>query len=73
MEQAFDRMRMEAEMHETPTKSAILDEMPLAIAYVPRQVWRELYDADIGFQRGTIFRELDKPFIGEEAIPSVRA
>jgi len=34
----------------------------LAMVYPPRQVWRNLYDSDAGFGRGTIFRELDKPF-----------
>lgn len=41
----------------------------LAMAYVPMQQWRELYDPQLGLDRGTIFAELDKPFIGEEAVP----
>lgn len=40
----------------------------LAMAYVPWQQWRELYTPEVGFKRGTIFSELDKPFIGEEAV-----
>jgi hypothetical protein len=40
----------------------------LGMAYVPYQEWGELYDADIGFHRGTIFPALDKPFIGEGAL-----
>ncbi len=40
----------------------------LAMAYVAMQQWRNLYDPDLGLQRGTIFAELDKPFIGEEAV-----
>ena len=40
-------------------------EMPLAMAYVPWQRWQEIYDVCDGFQRGTIFRELDKPFHGK--------
>lgn len=39
----------------------------LAMAYVPRQQWRELYAPEVGFHRGTIFAELDKPFLGGEA------
>jgi len=39
----------------------------LAMAYVAMQQWRNLYDVDLGFSRGTIFAELDLPFIGEEA------
>lgn len=44
----------------------------LAMLYVPPQEWEDLYDADIGFHRGTIFQQLDKPFIGEEAVPRDR-
>lgn len=38
--------------------------MPIAMAYVPWQTWRDIYDACEGFQTGTIFKELDKPFLG---------
>ncbi len=34
----------------------------LAMVYIPQQRFRDLYDHDIGLCRGTIFRELDKPF-----------
>ncbi|MBS5725492.1 MAG: spore coat associated protein CotJA [Clostridiales bacterium] len=36
--------------------------LPLAMAYVPMQEWRNLYDLEDGFDRGTLFRELDFPF-----------
>lgn len=39
-----------------------LSDMLLAMAYVPWQCWDKIYDADKGFCRGTIFKELDKPF-----------
>lgn len=39
--------------------------MPLAMAYVPWQKWCKIYDVCEGFQRGTIFRELDMPFEGK--------
>lgn len=38
--------------------------MPIAMAYVPWQTWRDIYDTCKGFQTGTIFAELDKPFVG---------
>ncbi len=41
-----------------------LNSFPLAMAYVPKQSWGELYSADTGLSRGTIFPELDKPFLG---------
>jgi hypothetical protein len=34
----------------------------LAMAFVPRQKWREVYRYDFAFARGTIFAELDKPW-----------
>lgn len=43
----------------------VLDNMPLAMAYVPWQTWRDIYDAEKGFHRGTIFQELDLPFLGK--------
>lgn len=39
--------------------------MPIAMAYVPWQKWQKLYEPCKGFQRGTIFEELDKPFFGK--------
>lgn len=41
-----------------------LDGMPLAMAYVPWQIWQRIYEVEKGFCRGTIFEELDKPFHG---------
>jgi len=40
------------------------DMMPLAMAYVPWQDWRQLYEPHKALQRGTLFEELDKPFKG---------
>ncbi len=42
-----------------------LVEMSLAMAYVPWQKWKKIYNICDGFQRGTIFCELDKPFHGK--------
>jgi spore coat protein JB len=38
----------------------------LAMAYVPRQKWRKIYRYDSAFLRGTIFAELDKPWVGQK-------
>jgi len=43
--------------------------IPLAMAYVPIQTWEDIYDCDTALSRGTLFAQLDKPFIGEEAVP----
>ena len=42
-----------------------LDNLPLAMAYVPCQKWQNLCEPCQGFQRGTIFEELIKPFCGK--------
>lgn len=36
----------------------------LGMAYVPMQKFRNLYNEDYGLQVGTIFKELDLPFLG---------
>lgn len=41
----------------------------LAMAYIPKQEWGALYDPDVALARGTLFQNLDLPFIGEEALP----
>lgn len=48
--------------------SRLPEEMPIAMAYVPYQMWDEPYETDVALMRGTIFPELDKPFVGEEAV-----
>ena len=48
--------------------SPLPEEMPVAMAYVPYQQWKDQYDDDVALQRGTIFPCLDKPFLGEEAV-----
>lgn len=40
-----------------------IDQFPIAMAYVPWQQWRQIYSMDVALGRGTIFQELDKPFI----------
>lgn len=43
--------------------------LSLAMAFVPRQAWETPYQFDVALKRGTIFPSLDKPFLGEEAVP----
>ena len=35
------------------------------MAYVPFQQYSAVYQPEVGLERGTIFPELDKPFIGK--------
>ena len=40
------------------------DGFPLASVYAPTQMFRNLYDRETALSRGTIFKELDLPFMG---------
>lgn len=41
---------------------------PLAMAYVPMQLFDQLYSEDKALEAGTAFPELDKPFTGRRAV-----
>lgn len=41
---------------------SVVDGLPLAMAYVPRQKWRNAYSPEEALCRGTLFAELDLPF-----------
>ncbi len=40
------------------------DGMVLAMAYIPVQQFDTLFEIEEGFARGTVFPELEKPFMG---------
>ncbi len=44
-------------------KSPHLHGVPLAMVYSPHQEWENIYDAEVGLERGTIFKCLDFPFM----------
>lgn len=44
-----------------PNMGVGLDQLPIAMAYVPWQQWKHTYEVDIALCRGTIFPELDLP------------
>ena len=46
-------------------KSWGLVDYPLASVYAPLQTFHKLYDMDTALQKGTLFAELDLPFMGE--------
>lgn len=52
--------------------SSCIDQLPLAMAYVPMQSWCDVYELQVGFKKGTIFPELDKPFYGAGGVPCYR-
>lgn len=41
-----------------------MDQFPVAMAYVPWQMWHTVYDLEKALSCGTIFPELNKPFQG---------
>ena len=47
-----------------PARDALLEMLPLAMAYVPAQRWGTTYSAEETLQHGTLFPELDLPFEG---------
>ena len=49
------------EMKQTTPLPAVTVE---AMAYVPYQQYKTIYSAEKGLENGTIFPELDKPFLG---------
>ena len=57
-------MREMRDTKDTRNSRDFLDDMPLAMAYVPWQKWQNIYDAEKGFHHGTIFQELHLPFEG---------
>ena len=46
-------------------KSWGLESHPLAMVYAPLQAFRSLYDQETALQKGTLFTELDLPFMGQ--------
>lgn len=40
------------------------DPMVLAMSYVPMQIYKDMYGVEEGFKMGTVFPELNKPFLG---------
>lgn len=48
------------------TLAGYISDMVPAMAYVPTQVWGDVYCPEEGLARGTIFAVLDKPFVGRQ-------
>ena len=44
------------------------DEFPIAMAYVPWQKWKDIYEPSRALNVGSIFAELDKPFMGMRGV-----
>ena len=44
------------------------DGMVLAMAYVPVQEWDDIYSEDLALSNGTLFPDLNKPFLGRKQV-----
>ncbi len=62
-----DRIRPEAAVQDggLTAQQAFPETLSLAMAYVPTQRFVCLYEPETGFERGTIFKQLDLPFLGK--------
>ena len=49
---------------ETFNTNIPFEDFPLAMAYVPMQRFRQLYEPKEALENGTLFRELNLPFLG---------
>jgi hypothetical protein len=48
----------------TEEDTGLCGDLPLAMAYVAKQYWRDLYEPCEALRQGTLFRSLDFPFSG---------
>lgn len=51
-----------------PGISPAMTREPVAMAYVPWQYFHEVYEPDQALRCGTIFPELNKPFLGKRGV-----
>ncbi len=52
--------------HPAPSRTIPAPDYPVAMAYVPWQHFSDTYEPDKALQCGTIFPELNKPFLGRK-------
>ena len=67
IERYIDDMKRTVRTATMPSKdfgATRLDDLPVAMAYVPMQKLGEKYTEDTALKNGTLFPELDKPFLG---------
>lgn len=62
--QPCEFMKNEYEHDEKEYYPPFPENTPIGMAYVPYQQWEEIYNAENGFCKGTVFPSLDYPFMG---------
>lgn len=53
------------EKGQMPPFSSCLNACSLAMVYSPEQEWKDLFPVGKALGKGTLFQELDKPFLGK--------
>lgn len=53
------------ERHEPVPRPYPMPAMVLGMAYVPEQAWGDLYEPEEALKRGTLFRNLEYPFMSK--------
>ncbi len=61
----MDMLKPDGEMM-PPSSPSLPDDFPLAMAFVKNQTELNLYDTEKGYSAGTIFSDLNKPFLAGE-------
>ena len=62
--EAVSAIRQKSPVQSQVSGSMMLDQLPLAMAYVPMQMWGETYEGLKALDVGTIFPDLNLPFRG---------
>ena len=61
-----DKMPVSADKDTAVNNGRFPKNTPVAMAYVPKQVWDKTYTSENGMKKGTMFPELDLPFAPKE-------
>ncbi len=56
---------MQPTMQQVPHVTSHKEHRSLAMAYVPWQEYKDLYDPETAWRQGTLFQQLDLPFSGK--------
>jgi len=64
----MDNCKQTGQMKSNKCSDFDVDRMPVGMAYVPWQVLNTVYEPDRALQCGTIFPELNKPFLGKRGV-----
>lgn len=61
-----ENIKNDRKPHTKDSEFSCVDDYPLAMTYVPMQRFENLYSRDTALYRGTLYKDLDKPFCGRK-------